>query len=112
GHAERHLSVPQIARHIGMSPSHFAHRFRDVTSMTPMQYVKHLRLDRARTLLRGVGLSVAETASRVGYESPSHFARDFKRQCGFPPARYARAFDRDGIVPVPLAAGAAAMTSA
>jgi len=102
-HATRRLSVQEIARHIGMSPSHFAHRFREVTSVSPMQYVKHVRLDRARTLLVGDGLSAAEIAVRVGYESPSHFTRDFKRQFGFTPGRYARAFDRDGLVPVPLA---------
>ncbi len=102
-HATRRLSVQEIARHIAMSPSHFAHRFREVTSVSPMQYVKHVRLDRARTLLVGDGLSAAEIAVRVGYESPSHFTRDFKRRFGFTPGRYARAFDRDGLVPVPLA---------
>jgi len=86
------LSVEQIARRVAMSPSHFAHRFRDIVRMSPMQFVRHVRLHQARLLLLSDGLAAAEVAEEVGYASPSHFSRDFKSLFGDPPRTYARRF--------------------
>lgn len=88
--AFRPLSVEAIARQVAMSPSHFAHRFRVVARMSPMRFVKEVRLEAARALLLSDGVPASEVALRVGYESPAHFSRDFKRRFGTPPARYAR----------------------
>jgi AraC-like DNA-binding protein len=88
------LSVEAIARHVGMSPSHFAHRFSAVASVSPMQYLKHVRLERARQLLLGSGQRAGAIAGQVGYASEAHFNRDFKRQFGLAPGSYARAFER------------------
>jgi AraC-like DNA-binding protein len=88
--AFRPLSVEAIARQVAMSPSHFAHRFRVIARMSPMRFVKEVRLDAARTLLLSEGARASDVALRVGYESPAHFARDFKRRFGAPPTRYAR----------------------
>jgi AraC-like DNA-binding protein len=104
--AAQRLSVETIARHVAMSPSHFAHRFREVASLSPMQYLKHVRLERARTLLVADGMSAAEVARVVGYASASHFTRDFKRQFGLAPTGYTRAFAGDGTAPAPLDAAA------
>jgi AraC-like DNA-binding protein len=84
------LSVEDVARHVGMSPSHFAHRFRAVARTTPMRYLKQLRLQDARALLLSDGLRIGEVATRVGYESASHFTRDFKSYFGATPAEYLR----------------------
>jgi AraC-like DNA-binding protein len=102
--AARRLSVASLARQVAMSPSHFAHRFRDVASVSPMRFLKHVRLERARSLLVGEGLTVAEAAERVGYASASHFTRDFKRLFGLAPARYASAFQQRSTVPAPAPA--------
>jgi AraC-like DNA-binding protein len=88
--AFRRLSVEAIARQVAMSPSHFAHRFRAIARMSPMRFVKEVRLDAARTLLISEGARASDVALRVGYESPAHFARDFKRRFGAPPTHYAR----------------------
>jgi AraC-like DNA-binding protein len=88
--ARRPLSVEAVARHVAMSPSHFAHRFRAVARVSPMRYLKQLRMDEARRLLVAGGLRAGEAAVRVGYESASHFARDFKATYGATPAAYAR----------------------
>jgi AraC-like DNA-binding protein len=74
-----------------MSPSHFAHRFRALARVSPMRYLKQVRLTEARALMLAGHAGVAEAAARVGYESASHFARDFKSSFGAPPARYVRA---------------------
>ncbi len=91
-HAKERITVDQVARHVSMSPSHFAHRFRDVVRMSPMQYLKHVRLRQARLLMLGEGLGAAEAGASVGYASPSHFARDFKGYFGAPPATYVQRF--------------------
>jgi AraC-like DNA-binding protein len=96
--AARRLSVAAVARHVAMSASHFAHRFRDVASVTPMRFVKHVRLERARQLIVGGGLNAQQAADEVGYASAAHFTRDFKRQFGLAPRAYARAFAGSGKI--------------
>lgn len=86
---EERLDVPTIAREAGMSVSSLHHNFKRATTLTPVQYLKQIRLLRARQLLLDQGCQAAEAALRVGYESPSQFTREFKRFFGLPPRRYA-----------------------
>jgi AraC-like DNA-binding protein len=88
GHLEDRLDVPTIAREAGMSTSTLHHSFKAATTLTPIQYLKKMRLHRARQLMIDEGSLAAEAAFRVGYESPSQFSRDFKRLFGQPPRRY------------------------
>lgn len=81
------LSVPEIARSAGMSQSSFHSRFREVTGTTPLQYQKDLRMIAARELLRAGRHSVAMAGFEVGYESPTHFSRDYQRKFGLSPSR-------------------------
>ena len=84
------VTVEALAKRVAMSPSHFAHRFREIVRMTPMRYVKNVRLREARLLMLRDGLRASEAALEVGYQSPSHFTRDFKLHFGATPAAYAR----------------------
>jgi len=84
-HLTEPLDVDQISRKAGLSPSRLHAKFRAVTSRSPMQFVKHLRLDRARSLLLA-GRQVTDAAYTVGYASPSQFSREFRRQYGHPPS--------------------------
>jgi AraC-like DNA-binding protein len=90
-HAARKLTVEALAKRARMSPSHFAHRFRDVASVSPMRYLKHLRLEQARIALVRDGLRAAEAAERSGYASAAHFTRDFKQHFGVSPTQFLRA---------------------
>jgi AraC-like DNA-binding protein len=81
------LNVDQIARQVAMSSSHFAHRFRAVARVSPMRYLREVRLDAARTRLLGTGSRVSEVALEVGFESPAHFTREFKRRFGVSPSK-------------------------
>jgi AraC-like DNA-binding protein len=87
-HLEERIDVPTIAREVGMSTSSLHHTFKSVTTLTPIQYLKRMRLHRARQLMVDEGCLAAEAAFRVGYESPSQFSREFKRLFGLPPRRY------------------------
>ncbi|WP_323785686.1 AraC family transcriptional regulator [Thalassovita sp.] len=81
------LNVPDLAKTAGMCASSFHQHFKSVTGTTPLQYQKDLRLIEAKTLLADGNNSVSETAYAVGYESPTHFSRDYSRKFGTPPSR-------------------------
>jgi AraC-like DNA-binding protein len=83
----RKLSVDKLASHAAMSPSHYAHRFRAVARVSPMRYLREVRLERARALLCEHGARVSFVATQVGFESAAHFAREFKRRFGTPPSQ-------------------------
>lgn len=87
---ERYTSpvrVEDLAAAAGMSASSFHQHFKALTSMTPLQYQKQLRLLEARRLLVADGANVAHAAYRVGYESASQFSREYARMFGQPPKR-------------------------
>jgi len=73
------LGIDDLASQIDMSPATLHRHFKAVTATSPMQYVKAIRLHKARMLLVADGIGVAMAASRVGYESPSQFSREYKR---------------------------------
>ena len=81
------IAIPDLARRVGMSASSFHAHFKTITSTTPLQYQKELRLLEARRLLKTGGASVTTAAYDVGYESPNQFSREYARKFGVPPSR-------------------------
>lgn len=81
------LSIESLARAVHMSPSSLHHHFKAVTSMSPLQFQKQIRLHEARRLMLTEGLDAASAGHRVGYESPSQFNREYRRLFGAPPRR-------------------------
>jgi AraC-like DNA-binding protein len=79
------LLVTEVAREASMSESSFYQKFREITGTTPHQYQKSLRLMEAQTLLSLEGYAVSDAAFAVGYESASHFSRDYLKKFGMPP---------------------------
>jgi len=79
------LSIEELARTVHMSTSSFHHQFKAVTTMSPLQFQKHLRLHEARRLMMAGGMEALSAARHVGYESPSQFSREYKRLFGAPP---------------------------
>lgn len=86
-HFDEQLKMEEIAHELGMSVSGFHHHFKSVTSMSPLQFQKQIRLQEARRLMLGEDLDAASAGFRVGYEDPSYFNRDYKKQFGAPPQR-------------------------
>ncbi len=93
----RALEIATLARDAGMSLSTFHAHFKAVTSSSPLQYLKNVRLHRARMLMVHEGANAATAASRVGYESASQFSREFKRLFGDGPAAVATQLRRSLI---------------
>ncbi len=81
----RPIRMKELAREMRMSPSAMHSSFRAVTSLSPLQYQKQLRLQEARRMLFSGALDAATVSRHVGYESPSQFSREYRRFFGFPP---------------------------
>lgn len=93
------LAVEDLAREAGMGVSSLHRAFKEVTGETPLQYVKKVRLLKAKHLLVLEGKRVEETAYDVGYASPSQFSRDFKRYFDVPPSEASTLPYSDGLAP-------------
>ncbi|WPO99098.1 AraC family transcriptional regulator [Pseudomonas sp. HR96] len=87
GHYQEPLRIDDLARTVNLSVSTLHHRFKAVTSMSPLQYQKQLRLQEARRLMLDQGLEASAASYQVGYESPSQFSREYSRLFGAPPLR-------------------------
>lgn len=87
GNYSKPFSISELADYSGMSKSAFHSHFRAVTSMTPLQFQKKLRLNEARRLMLVENLDALSTTYQVGYESPSQFSREYARYFGQPPKR-------------------------
>jgi AraC-like DNA-binding protein len=81
------LRVEELASVAQMGVSTFHHHFRALTSMSPLQYQKQLRLHVARERMLNNGMDAASAAFEVGYESASQFNREYSRFFGRPPMR-------------------------
>lgn len=79
--------VDDLSAKAGMSASTFHHHFRSITALSPLQYLKQLRLQEARRLMLTESLDAGTAAFQVGYESPSQFSREYSRLFGAPPLR-------------------------
>jgi AraC-type DNA-binding domain-containing proteins len=81
------FNVERLANELDMSSSTFHASFKAVTDTSPLQYIKDVRLHKARAFMIKDGLSANAAAMRVGYESSSQFNREYKRLFGSSPAK-------------------------
>jgi AraC-like DNA-binding protein len=110
GHLTEPLTVADMAEQVSLSPSAFAHLFREVTGRAPYQFVKEMRLDRARELLIDGQFAVTRVSKEVGYGSVSHFISEFRARFGVTPRAYSDAHalhhelrsQRDGNASAPM----------
>jgi len=84
----RHLPVGQMAASVNLSYSRLEHLFKAETGMTPVSYLKKLRIERARTLLETTFLTNQQIIIKVGMYDESHFVKDFKKAYGLQPSQY------------------------
>lgn len=100
-HTQKH-TVSALAKRVAMSPSYFAHQFSRVAHLSPMKYVREVRLERARTLLSESRQRPTDVARAVGFASAAHFTREFKRRYGAPPSRYLAPPEAAADPPTPM----------
>jgi AraC-like DNA-binding protein len=79
------LNIKELADSVDMSESSLYNHFKIITTMSPIQFQKNLRLEEAKQLLMFKDIEISEAAYQVGYESPSQFSREFSRMFGMSP---------------------------
>jgi AraC-like DNA-binding protein len=90
-HLDQPLSVAEIARQSFISPAHLNRAFQEKFNQPVMQYVKSLRLEKARSLLRQTNLPVNAIANYLGFQSAAYFCRSFRQETALTPLQYRQA---------------------
>ena len=98
-HHARPFRVEDVAAFCGMSASAFYRNFQAATAMSPIQFQKQIRLQEARLMLAAEPGDVSGIGYRVGYDSPSQFSREYRRQFGAPPSQDAARLRRAALAP-------------
>ncbi|MCB0664710.1 MAG: helix-turn-helix transcriptional regulator [Saprospiraceae bacterium] len=80
------FSAEELAKRVALSRTQLHRKLKELTQMAPAQYIRFVRLQKAKELLENSGLNVSEVAYRVGFISNSHFSRAFHRQFGINPS--------------------------
>jgi AraC-like DNA-binding protein len=87
-HAAQPLTLENVARHLRLTGEHLARVFKEEEGMTIFDFLRQVRIERAKSLLMSAQFSVREIADQVGYSSATLFCRNFKRAAGMTPLRY------------------------
>lgn len=87
-YTDQELSIKRIADELYYSTSYVSRIFKEVTNMTPIEYVTSLRMLRARDMLRSHSYNISQIAYAVGYNSPFYFSKEFKKYFGYPPSQF------------------------
>lgn len=82
------LSLEEIAQSINLSSSRLRHLFKAEVGISPAQYLKMLRMQRAKDLIETTFLNMKQIMNRIGVSDKRHFAKDFKKIYGLTPAQY------------------------
>lgn len=87
-HLDKRITLEQLADLAGLSPAHFATRYREQTGTSPIQHFLHLKVERACQILDTTKLSFNEISHRLGYDDAYYFSRLFKKIMGQSPRDY------------------------
>jgi AraC-like DNA-binding protein len=87
-HLDRDFSLDELARHVNLSPSRLRGLFATEVGLSPVQYLRALRMEQARRLLDETWLGVKQIVLELGLNDRSHFEREFKRAQGMTPVQY------------------------
>lgn len=91
-YAEPDLSIGQIAEAAGISQVYFRRLFKEIYSVSPIQYIRMFRVEKAKAMLCGEYVSIEEVAYAVGFSNPYHFSKTFRQITGQQPSAYAKLY--------------------
>ena len=93
--ASKDLSIDDFARHLGMSRTAYYNRMKELTGLSPVEFIKQIRIKKALWLLKNGKLSITEVAYEVGFNDPKYFSRCFKAEMGMAPSAYMQTNDKE-----------------
>jgi two-component system response regulator YesN len=82
------LTINTIAQHMYLTPTYLCMIFKNKTQKTINEYITDIRIEKAKQLLKEEKIKLHEVANRVGYQSPNHFAKTFKKMIGMNPSDF------------------------
>ena len=85
------INLPHMASLLGISVRTLNRRFRSATQTTPAQYLRNIRIDHAKDLLRNTNMSVGDITHQVGFQDAGHFGREFRKQASTTPLGFRQA---------------------
>ena len=89
-HIGDRISIDMVCHYLSISPSSLKRIFKNETGQSVMAYFRHMKIDRAKLLIRENSFNITEIAQRLGYESIHHFSKQFKTVAGMSPTEYAK----------------------
>lgn len=90
GHLDRQIRLSELADLACMSPSHFTRTFKSSVNVTPQDFIRRRRIERAKTFLASSSIGLAQVAQACGFSDQAHFTRTFHELVGQPPSRWRR----------------------
>ncbi|HEY0546581.1 MAG TPA: AraC family transcriptional regulator [Pyrinomonadaceae bacterium] len=85
---DREIPLEELAQSVNLSASRLRHLFKAETGLSPVQYLKAQRLEKAKLLLETTFLNLKEVMHQAGFADRSHFMRDFKKAYGLAPLQH------------------------
>ena len=82
------LSVKDFAKHLGMSRTAYYNRMKEITRLSPIEFIRQMRIKKALQLIDNGEKSITEVAYRTGFNDPKYFSRCFKTEMGMSPSAY------------------------
>ena len=92
-HFAESVRVDELATSFFLSPGRFTEVFRATMGCAPRDYITHIRIEHAKTLLSGSNLTVTSIAGLCGYPDPAHFTRQFRERVGKSPRQFRQLAD-------------------
>ncbi|WP_345987088.1 AraC family transcriptional regulator [Sulfurimonas sp. HSL1-2] len=83
---DEEINIDELAKKAKMSKANFHKKFKEIFNDSPLQYIKKIRLNKARQYILFDKMKIVDAATKVGYESPAQFSREFKHHFGIPPS--------------------------
>ena len=87
-HYNKDISLYDVSREVDISPYYFSKIFKEETGENFIEYLTNVRIEQAKTLLTGSGLSMKEICAQIGYGDPNYFSRAFKKKTGLTPTEF------------------------
>lgn len=91
-HMQEPITIEELAALVSMKPTYFIRRFKQNYAISPMVYLKSLRIHKAMELMLNTEANIEDISKMVGIEDPAYFSRWFKKSCGLSPMEYKKLF--------------------